>query len=353
MSILSLPIPDEMTQKLDQLRKIFDEKEKLTKEAEIIIKNVDELENQKENLYKRAEKYASIEFKSQDEVKDFSDILIESMELNEKIGNKNDSSRELNEKFETIIEEENKIVSEIRELLKQASMENIEEVKSILVEKLGMSVFVIKPNIPDVLNVVDRSANEIINCEKNIVSSLSEIYFENSIIIPKKADKDYIKILKKYVSDSIAQQEQSIDERLSFLQKEPSEKVEEKQVVEQPKVEIPVENNNIQETVENKEEEKAEVVQENTSNILSLDSILSQDAKVETNAVIDSNIIIIKDRFDNSNSKVANSNKTKIENIKNNFKGTFVLPIIKSEIEPKVEVKPMDPITSFINPKAA
>ena len=355
MSILSLSTEnkDKLLQLIESLEEIFEKKDNLTQRAEPFVKRMNEITIEKEKLNEKTQKYDVTNFKSVTDASELSDLIVKSKQLDEEIENINDSSKTLNVEFDAIINQENEIISKIEELFKMATKNQVEEFKSILIEKLGINVFVIKPTIPDVISVVDRNANEIINCQSDIVKSLSDIYFENSIEITKKVDRDDFKVLEKYFLDSKAQKEQSIDERLSFLQKDSNENKEEKAVVEQPKVEITVENNITEEPVENKEEEKTEVVQENTSNILSLDSILEQEDKVETNKVVDSNIIIIRDRFDNSNSKVANSNKTKIENIKNNFKGTFVLPIIKSEIEPMVEVKPMDPITSFINPKAA
>ena len=355
MSILSLSTEnkDKLLQLIESLEEIFEKKDDLTQRAEPFVKRMNEITIEKAKLDEKTQKYDVTSFKSVTDASELSDLIVKSKQLDEEIKNINDSSKSLNVEFDAIINQENEVISKIKELVELASKENKEEVKSILVEKLGMNVLVIKPTVPDVLTTVDRSANEIINCQSDIVKSLSDIYFENSIEIAKKVDKDDFKLLEKYFIESKAQKEQSIDERLSFLQKDSSEKVEEKTVIEQPKVEIAVENNITEEPVENKEEEKTEEVQENTSNILSLDSILKQEDKVEATRVIDSNIIIIRDRFDISNSKVANSTKTKIENIKNNFKGTFVLPIIKSEIEPMVEVKPMDPITSFINPKAA
>lgn len=355
MSILSLSTEnkDKLLQLIESLEEIFEKKDDITQRAEPFVKRMNEITIEKVKLDEKTKKYDVTSFKSVTDASELSDLIVKSKQLDEEIENINESSKSLNIEFDVIINQENEVISKIKELVELASKEKIEENKSIFVEKLGISVFSIKPNIPDVISIVDRSTDEIINCQSDIVKSLSDVYFENSIEIAKKVDKDDFKLLEKYFLESKAQKEQSIDERLSFLQKDSSEKVEEKPVIEQPKVEIPVENNIIEETVEDNEEEKTEEVQENITNILSLDYILQQDNKIEPNKVIDSNIIIIKDRFDNSNSKVANSNKTKLKNIISNFKGTYVLPIIKSEIEPKVEVKPADPITSFINPKAA
>lgn len=369
MSILSLSTEnkDKLLQLIESLQEVFEQKDILIEKAEPFVNRMKEITLEKENLDKKSEKYDITNFKSTTDATDLSNIILKSKQLDEEINSINASSRSLNIEFDEIINQENEIISKIKELVELSTKNNDQIKESILVDKLGINVFVIKPNIPDVISVVDRGADEIINCEADIAKSLSEVYFENSIEITKKVDKDDFKELEKYFLASKEQKEQSIDERLAFIQKDNKVNDEEKTNVELVSEilsrEVPTQDIIIKSTSEpikldiisqeQEQDNKNNIEQsENKNTILSLDSILQENKNDESKA-IDSNIIIIKDKFDNSHSKVANSNKEKLQNIINNFKGTFVLPIIKSEIVQNVGTKPVDPISNFINPKAA
>ncbi len=404
MSILSLSTEnkDKLLQLIQSLQEIFEQKDILTQKAEPFVKRMKEINAEKESLDKKSEKYNIADFKSTNDANELSNIILKSKQLDEEIEVINISSKSLNVEFNEIINQENEIVSKIKKLVELASKNNNQLNKSISVEKLGINVFVFRPGIPDIISIVDRDADEIINCEKDIVDSLSKVYFDNSIEIIKEIDKTDFKELEKYFLASKAQKEQSIDERLAFIQKNDDDKDEEKTKVEEisetikkevpkqdvviesmPKtvnLEIPNQNVVVEQTKEtinpevivpNQEVNSTTSVVQNelqkNNNILSLDSILKENKeeeakslesiteknKTESVKVIDPNIIIIKSKFDNSHSKIANSNNEKIKNIINNFKGTFVLPIIKSEIISNVETQSLDPISSFINPKAA
>lgn len=399
MGILSLSTEnkDKLLQLIESLQEVFEQKDILAERAEPFVKRMNAITLEKETLDKKLEKYDATNFKSVADITDLSNIILKSKQLDDEIDNINESSKTLNIEFNEIINQENEIVSKIKELLELSSNNNNQINESILIEKLGINVLVFKPEVPDVVSVVDRGSDEIINCGADIVKSLSEVYFQNSIEVTKKVDKDDFKKLEKYFLACKMQKEQSIDERIAFIKKdndiidsEEKTKIEEEPIslnVSTDSEEInsvpeiinydsPISTKKVENSIGVEGESKIEInsepknldmfVQSNEindnininepeaieNNILSLDRILHEKSNKETEKK-DLNIITIKNRFDNSYSKVANSNIEKLQNIINNFKGKFIVPIIKSEIANNIKTKPIDPISSFINPEAA
>lgn len=367
MSILSLSTEnkDKLLQLIESLQEVFEQKDSLMERAEPFVKRMNEIILEKESLDKKSEKYDATNFKSVADATDLSNIILKSKQLDEEIDSINASSKSLNIEFDEIINQENQIVSKIKELVELSSKNNVQFKEGIFVEKLGINVFVIRPSVPDVISVVDRESDEIINSGVDIVMLLSKVYFENSIEVPKNIDQDDFRELEKYFLVSKEQKEQSIDERLAFIQKNDNNVT---SVQEKQKIEIVSEPVNLDDSIqteiiesnpelrsldtETQDDLNNEGTENTKSNILSLDSILKKN-KNEDDKVIDVNIIIIEDRFDNSHSKVANSNKEKLQNIINNFKGTFAIPIIRTNITREVSKTPIDQIANFINPKAA
>lgn len=370
MSILSLSTEnkDKLLQLIESLQEVFEQKDSLMERAEPFVKRMNEIILEKENLDKKSEKYDATNFKSVADATDLSNIILKSKQLDEEIDSINASSKSLNIEFDEIINQENEIVSKIKELVELASKNNEQLKEGTFVEKLGTNVFVIKPSVPDVISVVDRESDEIINSGVDIVMLLSKVYFANSIEVPKSIEKDDFKELEKYFLASKEQKEQSIDERLAFIQKNDNNVT---SIQEKQKVEIVSEPVNLDDSIQTEMiESNSELINPDTgtheikdnfnteetanmkSNILSLDSILKKNEN-DNDKVIDINIIIIEDRFDNSHSKVANSNKEKLQNIISNFKGSFTIPIIKTNITKEVSKIPIDQIANFINPKAA
>lgn len=375
MNISSLSIQNKrrLSKLLEELTDLLSEKDLLIENASKEVDKMDEALDMQSKLDEKGTEFTNIA--TSIEAKELQDLVIKSDKLSSEIENINYKSRELNDQLEELSERQNTLMSQINDILLKTDTNAIDLNKGIYVDSLSTSVFIVDAQIPEDIDVISKENCEIINCNINLISEISDLYNSNINKIITEADNNDFIELKEKVQKYKEDKNNSYDKQLEMLKKSfETEPVVEEAIT--PSQEIP--NEEKQETVISEETQEKPIL-DNVSETDSIDKLLSlqtvMDNPTEEKIQVDSletlqnisnetpieeskveevnkNVVYINSEDKVVPNQIARATKDKLNNkIMKIFEGSY--PETKIEYIPALNNNATFNLENFINNKAA
>lgn len=384
MSSLSIEELGKFYDLLDELGDVVAKKENIIKNMALTdVKKMNEALEVRNKSNEKASKFTIEDLSMSRNIDEIKNIVTNSLDSSYEMHEIDENARNLNSDLDELVEREERIKDEIKELVRISTNETKKNSK---LEVMNTIVDIIDKKSPKTVSNISPDLCRIIECTKELIKEIAELYDKNKSVPESAIDIDVYKNFKKLKERAIEYEQEknkSDDRQLEMLKKPestveklkvelpseekptleiPSEEktaIEEKIVVEPKEEPVPLEKKievDSLESLENLQKQES-VKKEQPDSLLTLDSLLNaQQPKEEpVNNNASDRVLLMKNNVDPDLVRAARTKKSKLAKIHSNTVGSYSpTRIIQYEDYGKVNTQePGFNLDSFINQTAA